>query len=284
MKKFKTLFIALMVLVTAAVATTILVGCNKAKVVYYNIVQAEDEEYALGVAKKNTTLLAQINEFLAKDGTMEFVTTSIAFHNTDLDSIDYSKAPIKASILNDNTGATITMVTEATFAPYEYVLSSGDSQVNGVAGSDVDLMIKFCEEYNYKLKVQQIDFDSIVPEVSTDTTGLKVAAAGMTVTPDRQEQISFSTPYTTTVQAIVSLESKSYKTLEELAGKTVAVQNGTTGHLMVKDYNSTAAEDKKITIKPFPAVTTALLELKQEGVEALIIDSLVAKSLVAKGW
>mgnify|MGYP001043658122 CR=1 FL=1 len=282
MKKFKTLFIALLVLVTAVVATTILVGCNKVKTVYNDIAQEEDEEYALGVAHSSTTLLNQLNEFLASDGVLEFITTSIAFH-TDLDNIDYSKAPIKASVLNDNTGATITMVTEATFAPYEYVLNSGDSQVNGVAGSDVDLMIKFCETYNYKLRVEQMDFDTIPTEVGTDKSGLMVAAAGLSVTEDRKKSISFSTPYTTTVQAIVSLEENNYKTLDELVGKTVAVQNGTTGEKLIKEYNEGKAKDKQINIQPFPAVTNAFLELKQLGVDALVIDSLVAKSLVVKG-
>ncbi len=282
MKKFKTLFIALLVLVTAVVATTILVGCNKVKTVYNDIAQEEDEEYALGVAHSSTTLLNQLNEFLASDGVLEFITTSIAFH-TDLDNIDYSKAPIKASVLNDNTGATITMVTEATFAPYEYVLNSGDSQVNGVAGSDVDLMIKFCETYNYKLRVKQMDFDTIPTEVGTDKSGLMVAAAGLSVTEDRKKSISFSTPYTTTVQAIVSLEENNYKTLDELVGKTVAAQNGTTGEKLIKEYNEGKATDKQIIIKPFPAVTNAFLELKQFGVDALVIDSLVAKSLVVKG-
>jgi len=282
MKKFKTFFIALMVLVTAVVATTILVGCNKVKTVYNDIAQEEDEEYALGVAHSSTTLLNQLNEFLASDGVLEFITTSIAFH-TDLDNIDYSKAPIKASVLNDNTGATITMVTEATFAPYEYVLNSGDSQVNGVAGSDVDLMIKFCETYNYKLRVEQMDFDTIPTEVGTDKSGLMVAAAGLSVTEDRKKSISFSTPYTTTVQAIVSLEENNYKTLDELVGKTVAVQNGTTGEKLIKEYNEGKAKDKQINIQPFPAVTNAFLELKQLGVDALVIDSLVAKSLVVKG-
>ncbi len=282
MKKFKTLFIALLVLVTAVVAATILVGCNKVKTVYNDIAQEEDEEYALGVAHSSTTLLNQLNEFLASDGVLEFITTSIAFH-TDLDNIDYSKAPIKASVLNDNTGATITMVTEATFAPYEYVLNSGDSQVNGVAGSDVDLMIKFCETYNYKLRVEQMDFDTIPTEVGTDKSGLMVAAAGLSVTEDRKKSISFSTPYTTTVQAIVSLEENNYKTLDELVGKTVAVQNGTTGEKLIKAYNEGKAKDKQINIQPFPAVTNAFLELKQLGVDALVIDSLVAKSLVVKG-
>lgn len=282
MKKFKTLFIALMVLVTAAIATTILVGCNKVKTVYNDIAQEEDEEYALGVAHGSTTLLNQINEFLASDGVLEFITTSIAFH-TDLDNIDYSKAPIKASVLNDNTGATITMVTEATFAPYEYVLNSGDSQVNGVAGSDVDLMIKFCETYNYKLRVQQMDFDTIPTEVGKDKTGLMVAAAGLSVTEERKASISFSNPYTTTVQAIVSLEKNNYKTLDELVGKTVAVQSGTTGKKLLEEYNEGKAADKQIIIKPLPAVTNAFLELKQSGVDALVIDSLVAKSLVVKG-
>lgn len=283
MKKFSKLFIALMVLVVGIVAAVSLVGCAQVKTVSNDIKQDEVEEYALGVAHASTKLLGQLNEFLAKDDVLEFIATSIAFHNVDLETIDYSKAPIKASVLNDNTGATITMVTEATFPPYEYVLNSGESQVNGVAGSDVDLMIKFCETYNYKLKVQPLDFDSIPQEVGSDKSGLMVAAAGMTVTEERKKQLAFSEPYTTSVQAIVSLEENNYKTLEELAGKTVAVQTGTTGHNMLKEYNKTVDASKQIDIKPFSAITTAFLELKQAGVDAMVVDSLVAKSYVKKG-
>ena len=128
-----------------------------------------------------------------------------------------------------------------------------------------------------------MDFDTIPTEVGTDKSGLMVAAAGLSVTEDRKKSISFSTPYTTTVQAIVSLEENNYKTLDELVGKTVAVQNGTTGEKLIKAYNEGKAKDKQINIQPFPAVTNAFLELKQLGVDALVIDSLVAKSLVVKG-
>ena len=119
--------------------------------------------------------------------------------------------------------------------------------------------------------------------VGTDKSGLMVAAAGLSVTEDRKKSISFSTPYTTTVQAIVSLEENNYKTLDGLVGKTVAVQNGTTGEKLIKAYNEGKAKDKQINIQPVPAVTNAFLELKQLGVDALVIDSLVAKSLVVKG-
>ncbi len=284
MKKFKKLFLAIMVLTIGVISTVLLVGCNKVPTVA-NVIESEEvEEYALAVKKGNSKILGQINEFLALPDTKEFISTSIAFHKPaeSGEKIDYSKAPIKASVLKDNKGATITMLTEASFAPYEYVLNSGDSQVNGVAGSDVDLMIAFCEKYDYKLKVEQYLFDSIIPTLQQDSTGLMVGAAGMTITPDRAEKVDFSDPYTTSQQAIISLKETGYKTLEELAGKTVGVQSGTTGELVIKKYNE-ANPKAKITIKPYPKFTQAFMDLKQQAIDAVVADKFVAFALVAKG-
>ena len=133
MKKFKSLFISVMVLVTAVVATTILAGCTKYEFTKAVALRAEDqelEEYAFAVKKGNTAMIDKLNAFFSLDSTKQLIDKSLEYHT----GVTQEK-PITASVLNDNTGAEITMVTEAGFAPYEYE-GGGEGAVNQVIGVD----------------------------------------------------------------------------------------------------------------------------------------------------
>ncbi|MDE6565654.1 MAG: ABC transporter substrate-binding protein, partial [Clostridia bacterium] len=275
-----TLFIALMVLVTAAVATTILVGCTKyefTEAVALEMTDQEIEEYAFAVKKGNTTLLNQLNEFFALNSTSELIEKSLKFHTGVT-----TEAPMDASILNDNTGDEITMVTEAGFAPYEYE-GAGKGAVNKVIGIDVDLMIAFAEANNYKLKLINTEFKTIIAEV--DKSDKAIGAAGMTVNEERLEKVDFATPYIETIQYIISDKANSFTTTEQLAGLKVGVQNSTTGEYYVVDAFNKAIDDgeisaEKINKKGYDKVMAAYNDLKKGKIAAIVIDEYVAKGLV----
>lgn len=90
---------------------------------------------------------------------------------------------------------TLVMATNAEFPPYESV--DGDT----IVGVDVDMMQAVCDEIGMELKVENMEFDSIIAAVQSGKAD--VGVAGMTVTPDREENVSFTQGYATTTQVII---------------------------------------------------------------------------------
>ena len=87
------------------------------------------------------------------------------------------------------------MATNAEFPPYESV--DGDT----IVGVDVDMRQAVCDEIGMELKVENMEFDSIIAAVQSGKAD--VGVAGMTVTPDREENVSFTQGYATTTQVII---------------------------------------------------------------------------------
>ena len=89
----------------------------------------------------------------------------------------------------------LTMATNATFEPYEYI-ENGE-----VIGLDVDFAKAICDQMGYKLVVEDMEFDAIIPAVQSGKADFGMA--GMTVTPERAESINFTDSYCTGVQSII---------------------------------------------------------------------------------
>ena len=92
----------------------------------------------------------------------------------------------------------LTMATNATFEPYEYI------QNGEVIGLDVDFAKAICDQMGYKLHVEDMEFDAIIPAVQSGKADFGMA--GMTVTPERAESINFTDSYCTGVQSIIVLK------------------------------------------------------------------------------
>ncbi len=162
---------------------------------------------------------------------------------------------------------TLVMATNAEFPPYEY--KEGDK----IVGIDVEIAEAIAEELGMKLEIEDIAFDSIIPEVVSGKADMGVA--GMTVTPDREESVNFSDPYTTSAQVIIVKEDSDITTPEALEGKTVGVQLGTTGDIY-------GADIKDVTLERYNKGADAVLALTQGKVDAVIIDRQPAKVFVEK--
>ncbi len=159
------------------------------------------------------------------------------------------------------------MATNAEFPPYEY--KEGDK----IVGIDAEIAEAIAEELGMELEIEDIAFDSIIPEVVSGKADMGVA--GMTVTEDRKESVNFSDPYTTSTQVIIVKEDSDIATVDALTGKTIGVQLGTTG-----DIYATAM--KTATIERYNKGADAVLALTQGKVDAVIIDHEPAKVFVEK--
>ena len=165
------------------------------------------------------------------------------------------------------TDGTLTMATNAYFPPYEY------SDGQDVIGIDVDIAQAIADKLGLKLKIEDMEFDSIITAVSTGKADLGLA--GMTVTPDRQKNVDFSDSYATGIQSVIVKEDSTIAKIDDLEGKKIGVQLSTTGDIYATD------DFGKDSVVQYNKGNDAVMALTQGQVDAVIIDNEPAKSYVA---
>ncbi len=153
------------------------------------------EEYAIAVKKGNSELTEAINGALAElkaDGTLDMITKNWIGEEA-------GTHPYVTPEGTTYPNGTLIMATNAQFPPYESLDGAE------VVGFDPDMMRAVCDKLGYELKIENIDFDSIIAAV--DSGKADVGVAGMTVTEDRLKNIDFSDSYTTATQVIIVRKS-----------------------------------------------------------------------------
>lgn len=165
------------------------------------------------------------------------------------------------------TEGTLTMATNAYFPPYEYY--EGDK----IVGIDAEIAAAVAEKLGLELVIEDMEFDSIITAVQTGKADMGLA--GMTVTEDRLQNVNFSDTYATGIQSVIVKEDSDIASLDDLAGKMIGVQLGTTGDIYASgDYG----EDH---VDKYNKGNDAVMALLSGKVDAVIIDNEPAKSYVA---
>ena len=165
----------------------------------------------------------------------------------------------------------LVVYTEAGFAPYEFIYN------NEIVGVDVAIMQAVADELGMELVVTDVAFDTICTSVQNGKAD--VGAAGITIRPDRAETVDFSIPYSSTEQyVIVPVANDTIKTLEDLKGKKVGIQNGTTSDMLIADLiaNGTLAGSE---IVPYTSPAVAAASMNKQ--DAVVTDKLTAQLIVA---
>ena len=155
------------------------------------------------------------------------------------------------------------MITEATFPPYEFLRGQE------IAGIDVEICRAGANKLNRPFKAETVDFDSVIPAVISGKADL--AAAGITVTEDRKKNVDFSIPYVKTGIVVIYKKSNPFKDKDQLKGKKIGVQGGTTSETFVLEQLKQEPERSK---SPAEAVAA----LKSGRVEVVIADIDPAKN------
>lgn len=160
--------------------------------------------------------------------------------------------------------------TNADFAPFEF------QDVNGknYEGFDMDLIRAVGKEMGYEVKIQNINFDGLIP--SLETGNIDVIISGMTINDERKKKVAFSAPYYKSgLTIVVRNNTTGIQKFADLKGKKVAVQIGTTS----------AAEVRKIDgviVKDMPSSAETFLELRAGGVDAVVNDRPVNEYYLAQ--
>jgi polar amino acid transport system substrate-binding protein len=159
----------------------------------------------------------------------------------------------------------LTVAASLDFPPFENLV---DGQAEGF---EVDLMTAIAEKLGLEINyLPTMKFDTIIPAIAAGGTA-DVGVSGFTITPEREEEVDFSTPICDTNQCIVVLKGSDIAGSADLSGKTIGGQSGTTGIDWTNENVPDAAE--VVTFDEYTAVFAAL----QSGqVEAVVLDKPVA--------
>ena len=167
----------------------------------------------------------------------------------------------------ESAGGTLVMGTNAEFPPYEYY------EGQEVVGIDAEMAAAVAEKLGMELKIEDMAFDSLIPALSSGK--VDIVAAGMTVTEDRLASVNFSDTYATGIQAIIVTEDSDIASADDLVGKTIGVQQGTTGDLYATDVEGA-------TIERYAKGMEAVQSLSQGKIDAVIIDNEPANVFVSE--
>ncbi len=160
----------------------------------------------------------------------------------------------------------LTMATNAYFPPYEYY------EGNDIVGIDAEIARAVAEKLGLELKIEDMEFGSIIIAVTQGRADMGLA--GMTVTEERLESVNFTDSYATGIQVVIVTEDSDIEGIDDLNGKKIGTQLGTTGDQYSKqDFGEENVES-------YNKGADAVMALTQGKVDAVIIDNQPALAFV----
>ena len=162
----------------------------------------------------------------------------------------------------------LTMATNAAFPPYEMTTDAGD-----IEGIDVETAQAIADKLGLELQIDDMDFDAAL--LSVQQGKADIVMAGVTVTDERKAVMDFSDSYATGIQSIIVPEGSDIASPDDLAGKKIGTQRGTTGYIYCSDD---FGDDNVVA---YDDGLTAVQALNNGQVDAVVIDNAPAKEFVA---
>ena len=160
----------------------------------------------------------------------------------------------------------LVMSTNAQFPPYEFY--DGDT----IVGIDAEIAQKIAEKLGMTLQINDMDFDPAITAAQTGQSDFVMA--GLTITPERQENLNFTDTYATGIQVVLVPEGSDIASIDDLAGKLIGVQQGTTGDTYCsEDFGDDA-------VVKYASGPLAVEALKNGQVDCVVIDNEPAKQFV----
>ena len=150
--------------------------------------------------------------------------------------------------------------TDASYAPFGFQ----DEKTKDYIGFDIDLIKAVAKQAGIKVEINNLNFDGLIPALQTGN--LDIAISDMTIDDERSQKVGFSKSYYKAgLGIVVRADTTDIKSVQDLAGKTVAVSIGSTGA-------EAARKIENVKIREFNTIADAFLDLKAGGVDAVIND------------
>jgi len=157
--------------------------------------------------------------------------------------------------------------TNAEYRPFEYVDESGE-----IVGFDVDLIKELAKRAGYEVELVNTKWDGIFTALAAGE--FDVVASACTITDERKQSVDFTDPYFNAGQSIAVLaDNDTIKTVEDLKGKRIGVQLGTTGDME-------ASKIEGAEVKRYEEITLAFQALANGDVDAIVNDTPTSADII----
>ena len=166
---------------------------------------------------------------------------------------------------------TLTVISSLDFPPFEN-LENGEA-----VGFEMDLIRALGDQMGLTVNIQNQAFDSLVPAIAAGSTA-DCSISGITITPEREEEVLFTDPVIDSNQSLVVLSSSSYTDAASLQGKTIAAQSGTTGSDWAKENIPNA------NVVDYQEATACFSALAAGQADAVSIDLPVASYTIRTAY
>ncbi len=281
MKKFLAVFLS------AALVAGLAAGCGSdssdsgsdesAKTAEVIDVDLTEEEYAFGVDKTQPELLEQVNAFIQKikeDGTLDEICDKY-FGGGE-------PTPVESAEL-DPSKEQLVVATNAAFEPFEFM--QGENYV----GIDMELAAMLADELGQELVIQNMDFDAVCLSVGQQKCDL--AMAGLTVSEDRKEYVTFSESYYQASQRLVvpsddtkfadmtDADSIAASLAELDSSVKIGVQQGTTGQAYVQGSDGLGFPGLNASCQSYKNGSLAITDMLNGNIDYVIIDAAPAAAI-----
>lgn len=270
MKKILAVLAAISIVAACFAGCSSSTGTTEAKVKVIDIALT-DEEYAFGVDKNQPELLESVNNFIAEiqsNGKFDEICNKYFGDGTPTAVV---------SAAEDSSKDQLIVATNAAFEPFEY--TEGENYY----GIDMEIASLLAESLGKELVIKNMDFDSVCLSVGQHKADL--AMAGLTVKPDREEYVTFSTSYYTASQKLIvpadNTEFDNCKTADDVvailntksASDKIGVQNGTTGQFYVEGDADWGFDGLPSECVGYKSGSLAVQDLVNGNLAYVIIDS-----------
>ena len=184
-----------------------------------------------------------------------------------------SKPAIDISAAKLMSDGVLNVGCEVGYPPFEDFADDGTTP----KGYDVDIITAVADKLGLKVNIINTAWDGIFAGIGVN---YDVVCSAVTITPERQETMLFSTPYINNYQAVVLLadDPKEVKSFNDLDGMSIALQKETTSDILMSDYKSTGTIDIQIVANE--KVTSCFTQLQNGEVDAVVVDSTVADGYI----
>ena len=180
---------------------------------------------------------------------------------------DSTETATEAATTESIVPSNVVIGSDIPYRPFEYETTSGE-----LTGFDVDIAEAiFEEQLGVSYEFKSTSFDSIIP--SLNNNNFRIIMSAMTINDERAEQVDFSDPYFTAYQTVIVRDDGDITSKEDLRGRAVGVQKGTTGAGAAEELREEF--DGELDIKSYDQIPGAFQALNNGQVDAVINDNTV---------
>ncbi len=208
----------------------------------------------IGLTACGSSATTEASEASAQEASTEASEASVQETSADDAQVSEEASTAVSEAIADGV---LTVGTNAEFPPFEYVGDDGNPD-----GFDMALIKAVGEKIGVEVQIENMEFASLVSSIGNK---IDVAIAGMTVTEERQQTVDFSDSYYDAVQYVIVPKDSTIATADDLVGKNIGVQLGTTGDFIATDIEGS-------NVSSYNKAVDAVNDLLNGRADLVIID------------